>query len=599
MSRLIDIIENDLKISLFPDEAVTPHVRDALTNWDGDPTFHLRTEQFFGFPTSTGPNVFQFIQVYGVCPLDGDLHLEYVNWGEAHLTKNQTFSPIIHTDWPRTYLRIKYSLIDWSGAILVRTLPERITTRQGISRIRRAVVGARTVGPPSLSPYPSGPQLPRGYAVGHVYSDGSLTRNLPLSSAFTGLPPPSALIARGAVYYGPLNACATQIRFSPRDYVSSAFATEVVSLAYAIATTHPEDSLHTDCQSIVTTINKRRQFNNRPCGTLLAIIQAQAHRISWQKGHPERTTLLNWTPDQQGIYMADQVASAKDTIATNAINIPIRVITSETALSAMKRLRLFYVGDQFGPLIDDVAEHYYSLSLRAYLHQRDQYAMAQGRTPKWATAWPQGAAETCSLPSLSISKAASTTRVLYDKLWHGANQAKAFDTDTPEWLEAKNCKCCNIAPDSLAHLVLQCDHTDMVAARSLHLALINTHISSLRGVNNEAHTLLSVIRDHFLGPMTPDIRPALGMWTPALWNQFAAGKPRLSRCSPAHATVKKAYRELVEICLRMAVEMAATKRRIEKHGANPFRHFKRPRPPPEPPPSFRLPPPGTQEDVIT
>jgi hypothetical protein len=159
--------------------------------------------------------------------------------------------------------------------------------------------------------------------------------------------------------------------------------------------------------------------------------------------------------------MADRVAAAKD---SNAINIPVRVISSETALSTMRRLRLFYVGNQFGPLIDDVSEHYHTLSLRAYLHRRDEYAIAQGRPPKWATADPQGTAKTCSLPSLSITKAASLTRVLFDKLWHGANRAKAFDIDTLEWWEAKTCKCCNIAQDSLAHLILQCDHTDMYSS---------------------------------------------------------------------------------------------------------------------------------------
>jgi len=139
----------------------------------------------------------------------------------------------------------------------------------------------------------------------------------------------------------------------------------------------------------------------------------------------------------------------------------------------------------------------------------------------------------------------------------------------------------------------------MITARSQYLIQINALVAALRGVDHTAHILLVTFRERFLDPETPDIRPALGLWTQPLWNQFAAGKPHLTRCSKSRAALKKAYKELVEICLRMAVEMAATKRRIEKHGADPFRYHRRPRPPPEPPPSFRQPPPGTQEDELT
>ena len=379
------------------------------------------------------------------------------------------------------------------------------------------------------------------------------------------------------MYYGPHNACATQIEFSNRDWVTSAFATEALSLAYAVATSHPEDILHTDCQSIVTTIKKRRQFKNRPCAPLLAIIQSEAHRIRWQKGHPEGkgVSSLAWTPDQHGIYIADQVAANR----RQNIHIPVRVVTSEDALAAMKRLPQFVVGDKFGPLIDDVATRFHTDKLRKYLTDRDACAVAQGRPAKWGTASARGASETCSLASLSISRAATVTRVLFDKLWHGGNQAKAFDMDTPDWYETRTCKCCKIATDSLAHLVLQCNHADMIAVRSQYLIQINALVAALRGVNNQAHKLLMAFRERFLGQGTPDIRPALGLWTQSLWNQFAAGRPQLTRCSKSRAALKKAYKELVEICLRMAVEMAATKRRIEKHGADPFRYHRRPRPP--------------------
>ena len=211
----------------------------------------------------------------------------------------------------------------------------------------------------------------------------------------------------------------------------------------------------------------------------------------------------------------------------------------------------------------------------------------------------QGMASTCALPSLHISQAASFNRVIFDKLWHGANQAKTFEMDTPEWHEIRICKCCYTTSDSLTHLVLHCDHGDMTAARQPHIIQINTLVASLRGVDNAIHRLLVSFRERFLAQDTIDMRPAFGLWTQSLWDLFAAGKPHLARYSKSRSLLKKKYEELVKLCLRMAVEMAATKRRIEKHGADPFRHFRRARPPPEPPPSFRQPPPGTQDDVLT
>jgi len=185
LSRLVDILDEDgeLRYVLPTDLATRFHERHRTR--DEIKVYHLRTEQFFGFPSTDSPNTYRVIQIYGCCVSNGDLFFEYVDWDRINFDTPVDRRWLVHTNWPRRYLIMRYSRLDWMGAKLLLTSPERIVTRQGLSLIRREIALAKEIAEPSIEPYSTRPLLPRGYSVGHVYSDGSLATILPLSSAFT------------------------------------------------------------------------------------------------------------------------------------------------------------------------------------------------------------------------------------------------------------------------------------------------------------------------------------------------------------------------------------------------------------------------------
>jgi ribonuclease HI len=287
-----------------------------------------------------------------------------------------------------------------------------------------------------------------------IFTDGSwsetgpawdhITHNSPTYTGSAGL----VIISR-ADNWMDLPIITLHIYNGPDINAISAYSMELLSIITALhilTITNTTCTIYTDCQAVVKKITKLQQTNtatraNTSDATLLtAAIQHLKSRgqLQWVKGHPERTqsdkTL--WTRKMWGNQLADKAAAGSLTKSyyqyndnspfTFYIN-SLPSLDAPTLTPLLSPPNFWYFGKIGGQytsrsLIDSVHHN----RLTTYLQTRDQYRQKANQPPLWQTLNIPLASTLWQLTTNSTSRSLCN-RLLFDKHWHGRNQAKAID----------------------------------------------------------------------------------------------------------------------------------------------------------------------------
>ena len=111
-----------------------------------------------------------------------------------------------------------------------------------------------------------------------------------------------------------------------------------------------------------------------------------------------------------------------------------------------------------GSLMDTV----YRTRLHTYSEHRD---MTRDGPPKWLDGTPQLAATVFNNSDKSVSTAAQSCRIIFDKHWHGGNRGKVFTHNEEERRIMTQCHMCGEV-DSQEHCFQQYTHVNIAAIRA-------------------------------------------------------------------------------------------------------------------------------------
>jgi hypothetical protein len=201
----------------------------------------------------------------------------------------------------------------------------------------------------------------------------------------------------------------------------------------------------TDCQSIVTTINRTQSVRHqlaRPGAALLLMAHralSSSRTVRWTRSHPEKshTPPRAWTRDQWGIYLADHIAT-KGTLPVHtpfSFHDSIITITLDDILAAAVQPTDWHwtLGSQL-PLLGGLRATIGALRLHTYTTHRDSSRNRRSAPPIWANSSAAFGTSIWSLSKPGLAKRATACRTLWDLRWHGENQsiaATGHNSDIP------------------------------------------------------------------------------------------------------------------------------------------------------------------------
>ena len=157
-----------------------------------------------------------------------------------------------------------------------------------------------------------------------------------------------------------------------------------------------------------------------------------ASEASWIPRHADcrEKRRQNWTKDERGNHLADKVADG-NVAAVTAIHPHVQwtTVAAITAMASLPGKGELYVGDYRGhpKALHGIMEAVHEIRHDRYLTRRD---CTNGDRFYWQDNTIALAANIFNGSSKSTGHHAHTTRMLYDKHWHGRNRTK--DTKLPE-----------------------------------------------------------------------------------------------------------------------------------------------------------------------
>ena len=206
------------------------------------------------------------------------------------------------------------------------------------------------------------------------------------------------------------------------------------------------------------------------------------HDLQWTKSHPERIKpRMDWTADDQGIYMADLVAGELS-VLHKEIKITTFTADGDALLNALvpEGQWVWTRGSQI--FTGSLRHSKQRLQHEQYLTNRDSDRQRRTAPPRWTHNC------TALMISLTSAKHRRTSRArgrlvnhLYDWMAHEANLAKGAPEGGRE--SAANCPLCGTAATQ-AHINSVCSHPAMMDQRQLLKRNIELHFLCLR------HTVL-------------------------------------------------------------------------------------------------------------
>ena len=230
---------------------------------------------------------------------------------------------------------------------------------------------------------------------------------------------------------------------------TSAYSMEllaVVTALYLLSIMDSTATIYSDCQSVINKITKLQRSttalrastaDSTLLTTALHHLQKKNQQLQWIKGHPERTQSDEalWTREMWGNHLADRAASNtlhppsyqynnnSATILSISNIPPIDIAKLTPTLSPSNHWYLGKTGKQYTSksLIDSI----HTNRLNAYLLTRDEYRGKADLPPLWQTLNIPLASELWQLTTNTTNRSLCN-RLLFDKHWHGRNQAKAI-----------------------------------------------------------------------------------------------------------------------------------------------------------------------------
>ena len=128
-----------------------------------------------------------------------------------------------------------------------------------------------------------------------------------------------------------------------------------------------------------------------------------------------------------------------------------------------------YYGDASGRPVAlyGIMDHVHRLRLERDIGQRDQLRTGE---PKWLDNTIDFAATVFNDGSKAVGRHAHTSRLIWDKHWHGGNRAKQANLSADDLITAQRCHMCG-GQDSQHHAFRWCSHSNI---RGVRIETMNT-----------------------------------------------------------------------------------------------------------------------------
>ena len=299
-----------------------------------------------------------------------------------------------------------------------------------------------------------------------IYTDGSWSL---WGSAASRLLQNGNIRARGAVVLEDISDWAPVSYYGIKIVGSigrakSAYIYELLSITLAslvVQLTEVTGPIRSDCLSAIKTVSKcwwsRHLYRSYPL-IGAAIRTLHPHRIAHVRAHPERKKIdKEWTDQDCGIYVADQIAGGKPTLTIKA------GILDSTLLDIIT-LPLPYtyrdLDDSY--VIEDLHDRYHRLAAQRYLTRRDIYRTSDPINPrpaKWAGMNLTQMAHMTGTKKLNLSEGSSATQNLFDWNCIGSNRIKGNP------IANSLCHLCGKFEDR-PHILLHCKHPEILRLRT-------------------------------------------------------------------------------------------------------------------------------------
>ena len=286
-----------------------------------------------------------------------------------------------------------------------------------------------------------------------LYSDGSFT---PLSNMINRMCSSPKFKASCAVIQKNTRGNCTGIRITANtNRHNGAYFMEMLALACSVVSINTgnlkDANAAADCLAAINMTKKALKGHSKltKCFQLVTSLHMGSQvTIRHVKAHPERRTpdSREWTPDDWGIFKADQLAGDEKS------HIPS--LDEEWILQELTKAMTFRIvrATDHSIFYEDL-DHLCSLTnINSYIKERNTLRDSRLNTQdhRWSSTF---------LPLIALlhdnrvstNAWASTLRIVWDKTWHGANKAKSKKSN----IDADRCPHCNGFEDQ-AHIILHC-----------------------------------------------------------------------------------------------------------------------------------------------
>jgi hypothetical protein len=261
--------------------------------------------------------------------------------------------------------------------------------------------------------------------------------------------------------------------------VDSAYTMELLAGVYAHLTTD-RGTIHSDCTSAISTIKKWLlgwKVSVRDVGILNLLTRGVDVMINThvhQRAHPERRLRDrgDWDAHDQGIFAADRVAADDGTWNTGwkAVSQNL-VVGHQQDRQVMQRYQTgtVLVTHNHEILYTEPLKRMQDRRLMEYVTLRDEYTTGSWRWRRLTHKWAGVLAKPCT----NMAEHAAIVRIIWDKTWHGRNQAK-------EGKGTAMCRLCEAACEDQTHILINCP--SLQRARRSALQLVDDTIATLSAV---------------------------------------------------------------------------------------------------------------------
>jgi hypothetical protein len=352
-----------------------------------------------------------------------------------------------------------------------------------------------------------------------IYTDGSWKRETTLGDYLLGNTNPMQVAASAAIVLLPkdLNWKALPtycIRITEGELLepSSVYPLELLAIAAAhdlALTKNASSTIHSDSKGAVKKVNNlhykiRTMGHNHEIGIYEAInnIRRKAPwpiEVQWIAAHTGKSSDSHlWKRNVWGNHVADRIAQGDLlSLPSNIICLPCPSI--DVTASLEKHIDWYVTDNVTNTIVTSHLDDRRHRSLfNSYMVCRDSSRTERGLEAKWFDCSATFAIKH-NYKVKGIINQVVAQKTIFDKYWHGGNQAKSIPLDTPDEIRHDTIKCplCD-DEDSQAHHFMHCGgiHNNLAEVRKECMIKINQVISKMREKHDPlTMNLIESIRD--------------------------------------------------------------------------------------------------------